>query len=477
MSNTLLNKAYDPETFRKTGHQLIDMLADYLININPGKDEKVLHWKNPDEQYDYWKGYLEKDFGLNRFFSDVIEQSIHLHHPKYMGHQISAPLPVTALADMVSALLNNGMAVYEMGPVSSALEKWIAKQFTSQLGFGPGADGFLTSGGTLATFTALLAARQINPDENIWKDGYTRKLAVMVSEHAHYSVDRVVRMMGLGEEGLIKIPVDDNFKLRTNLLEEQFRTAEKNGRKVIAVVANACSTATGMYDDLDKTAMFCQKHKLWLHVDAAHGGAAIFSKKYKTLLSGIEKADSVSIDLHKMMMNPALATVLLFKNGNNSYHTFNQDAHYLWEKNEDPEWFNYAKRTFECTKLMMSVKFYSILVAYGFDIFEENVNTLYDHAASFAEMIKSRPNFELAVEPMSNIVCFRFTGTHRAEWNNLNTRIRQRLLEDGEYYIVQTLLNGEVYLRTTLMNPMTNKEHLRGLLDKIESLANRFNHS
>ena len=464
----VLKAVYDPELFRKNGHRSVDLLADYLESVRTNKTEKVINWLSPEEQLTFWENYSTLDNDPITFFKDVIDKSIHLHNPKYMGHQVSAPAPITVLADMLTSLLNNGMAIYEMGPAASALEKWIVKQFSQRLGFGDEGDGFLTSGGTLATLTALLAARQLKTPGNVWKDGLQSKPAILVPEEAHYCVDRAARIMGFGEEGIIPVPADEKFQMRIDLLESILRKATKDGKQVIAVVANACSTSTGTYDKLVEIGRFCKKHDLWFHVDAAHGGGAIFSEKYKHKLEGIEMADSLIIDLHKMLMNPALSTIIMFRKAQDSYATFNQKAQYLWSRQEDEEWFNYAKRTMECTKLMMSVKFYSLVHTYGFKIFDQNVTTLFDLAKTFAAMIKERKQFELAVEPMANIVCFRYIDEEGQPIDQLNSQIRQSLLEDGDFYIVQTILKGETFLRVTLMNPFTGRDHLQKLLDTIE---------
>ena len=129
----------------------------------------------------------------------------------------------------------------------------------------------------------MLAARQVKTDYNIWEEG-VRKMkrpGYMISEQAHYSVGRNVKIMGLGEESIVKVPVDDNFRMRTDLLEELKIRAEKNGIKIISVVASSCSTATGSYDDLEAIADFCEKHDLWMHVDGAHGMGVLFSEKYR----------------------------------------------------------------------------------------------------------------------------------------------------------------------------------------------------
>ncbi|NND80175.1 MAG: aminotransferase class V-fold PLP-dependent enzyme, partial [Maribacter sp.] len=255
-----------------------------------------------------------------------------------------------------------------------------------------------------------------------------------------------------------------------SLLEEYYQKAINDGITVFAIVGSAPSTATGMYDDLKKISTFAKKHNIWFHVDGAHGGASIFSAKYSHTVNGIDQADSVVIDGHKMMMMPTITTALLFKNGIHSYTTFSQKADYLLNKSRDEDWYNLAKRTFECTKTMMSIQWYTLLKTYGEGIFDEYLTTLYDLGHKMAEMIEIDSQFELAVKPMSNIVCFRYfdSSLNNSELNQLNKRIRHQLLEEGEFYIVQTKLNGIHYLRITIMNPFTTIAHLKRLLEKIK---------
>ncbi len=469
----LLTSAYHPESFRQAGHALIDQLADYLTTTQQEGKGPVIQWKNPEEQLQFWQQYTPTQGDFASLFKDIMEHSIHIHHPQYMGHQVCAPAPAAALAGLLSAFLNNGMAVYEMGAAATAIEKIVIDTFNTVIGYGPAADGYLTSGGTLANLTALLAARKAKAPTDIWQEGHSNALAVMVSEEAHYCIERAARIMGLGAKGIIKIPVNENFHMRTELLEEYYNTAQAQGLQVIAVVGSACSTSTGTYDNLEAIARFCQANELWFHIDGAHGGAAAFSQQYKHLVKGIEKADSVAIDCHKMLMTPALATALLFKETQHSYTTFSQKAQYLWSRAEDNEWHNLAKRTFECTKLMMSIKFFTLLKMYGLHVFDANVTSLYNLGRSFASIIQDRSRFELALEPVSNIVCFRYIVADASTevLNLLNAEIRENLLENGDFYVVQTTLHETVYLRTTLMNPFTTSEHLNALLDTIETIA------
>lgn len=466
----LLEQAYDPETFRRQGHAVVDMLADYLADsFRPAPALPVIPWRRPEAQLQRWQEDLTtpSDADPLLFLQSVLEESIHLHQPRFMGHQVCPPAPLSALAGLLGGLLNNGMAVYEMGGPATAMERIVVETVARHLGFGPEADGVLTSGGTLANLTALLSARSRFAD--VWQDGHRHSMALMVSEEAHYCVDRAARIMGWGEQGIIKVPVDVQYRMRAEYLEPLYAEAQSKGIAIIAVVGSACSTSTGSFDDLAAIGAFCARHSLWFHVDGAHGAAPIFSTKYKHLLAGIETADSVALDFHKMLMTPALTTALVFRAGRDSYRTFSQHAQYLFSEQE-PEWYNIAKRSFECTKLMMSVKVYILLRTYGVELFAEYVDRVIDNGKVFAALLQERPRWETAIAPQCNIVCFRYLpeGADEAETDAVNRRIRETLLEDGRFYIVQTTLKGRLWLRVTLVNPFTTAREMTELLECCE---------
>ena len=467
-----MQKAYSAEDFRKMGHQMIDLLADHLHTSIEGKSQQVIDWQIPEDEHLFWRNFME-DGNPDDITQNLIQRCIHIHHPRYMGHQISPVVPITALTNLLSAVLNNGMGIYEMGAAPTAMERVVTDMLCHTIGFDSTSGGFITSGGTLANLTALLSARQNFIRKNNLDADAPGKLGVLVSEEAHYCIDRAVKIMGMGSSGIISVPVNDQLCLRTDSLESYLEEAGKKGIEVFAIIGSAPSTAAGIYDNLEYMANFAQKHDIWFHVDGAHGGAAIFSSKYKSLLKGVEKADSVVIDGHKMMMMPAITTALLFKDRQNSHLTFKQKADYLLEESEEEDWYNLAKRTFECTKHMMCLHWYTLLKIHGNTLFDEFVTRLYDLAREFGEVIKSDPDFELAVEPMSNILCFRYLGSvsESTDLNENNKKLRQKILEDGTYYIVQTKLRDIHYLRTTIMNPFTTIEDFHGLLEKIKSYA------
>lgn len=473
-----LQQAYDPALFQKQGYQLVDILTKYLQTSLIKKEKTVLPWREPEEMLSLWEG---KSFphGIEDFvplFKSIINETIHLHHPRYMGHLVSPVSPIAALADFFSAFINNGVGVYEMGSPAVALEKVVIKRLLQTFNLDcQQADGFLTSGGSLANLTALLAARQTQCEYDVWNEGYQKneQLAIMVSKEAHYSVSRAAKIMGLGERGIIKLPTNKKFQIDVNGLSENYQTALKNGKKAFALVANACSTASGAYDTLPELADYCKKNNIWFHVDGAHGGAAIFSPKYKHYLNGIEQADSISLDFHKMLMMPALASAVLFRNGNNSYEAFAQKAPYLWSDIEEREWFNLAKRTFECTKSMISIKIYAMLCMYGTELFAENVTKLFDLGQQFARLIEQTDVLQLFVQPTSNIVCYRYNPADLSldELNKINLLLRDKLIKAGQFYITGSYLNDAFYLRTAIMNPFTTVSDLLALIGEIEKIA------
>lgn len=461
-----LEEAFDPERFRAEGHRVIDLLADMLRSEAAGEGA-VLPWASPEDEMSYWAERMEAPAQRpSEFIAEVIARSIKLHHPRYMGHQVCAPAPDSALAGLASELLNNGMAVYEMGPASNALERWIIRKTCGRIGF-PDGDGFLTSGGTLGTLTALLAARSKMAD-------HSRMIAVIASEEAHYCTARAVEIMGGDRQGLVTVPSDDRFKMRTDLLGEALEEAARRGRKPVALVASACSTSTGSYDDISACADFCERHGLWLHVDGAHGAAVAFHPGLCGRIAGIGRAHSVVLDFHKLLLTPALATAVMFRESGDSWAAFHQQARYLFQECDSDAWKDGGRRTLECTKLGMSLKIAALWRASGEEVFREHLSAVHALAQNFAAILRSRPPFEVAVEPESNIVCFRLNPPScdgRAA-DALNVRARGTVVESGGFYIVQTVLRGRVWLRAALMNPFTRIQDLSALLDAIEMAAN-----
>jgi L-2,4-diaminobutyrate decarboxylase len=468
--------SYDPEGFRAAGHAVIDQLADYLAGTGRG-DGPVLPYVPPSTNLERWTspGEGSPRVPFVELLPSVITDSHHLHHPRYIGHQVSAPIGTAALAELVAAVLNNGTAEYEMGPVSNAMEKRLLEWLGTTLGFGPDVDGLFTSGGSVGNLTALAAARQSVIGVDPWNDGLAgaQPLAVLVSEQAHYSNDRAARILGLGAGGVVPVPVDDEFRLDPAGLADAHRRAEDAGRRVFAVIGNACSTSTGAFDPLDAIADYAAEHDLWFHVDGAHGAVAALAPAYRHLVTGIERADSVVIDTHKMLLQPALVTAVLYRRHGAADRAFHQEQSYIGFHAEEGEfaWWDSGLRTLECTKRMMALELYASLAEHGPSFFADYVSRMFDLARWFAAEIDHAPDFELASQPQANIVCFRVTPPGVDNLDALQLQIREELVHSGAFYLVKTRLRDKTYLRTTIINARTTEDDLSALLAAIRSAA------
>lgn len=463
-----LHSTYDPALFRDTAHALVERLADYLEEVQRSGAVPVLHDHEPEGMVGAWQLPARPAGGVDplALLGDVLARANHLHHPGYMGHQVAAPLPLAALCDFVMALLNNSSAVYEMGPVAMPVERVVVDWMARKLGMPAGAGGVFTSGGSLGNLTALLAARHAKADSND-----PRPPAFLVSEQAHYSVGRALRTMGLGAASCVPVPVDGGYHLRLDALPAALAEAQERGVRPVAVVASACTTATGSYDPLAGIADFCAEHGLWMHVDAAHGGAACLSETHRHRLAGIERADSVVWDAHKMLMMPSLSTAVLFRTDDDAYLAFEEEASYLFSGQRREEWYNLGHRTLECTKHSGALKLFVALQVYGESLFAEYVDYAYGLATQFHAMLQAAPDFEAAVVPESNIVCFRYRPAHVDDLDGLQAALRRRVIATGHFYLVQTRLHDGLYLRTALMNPHTGVEQLESLLGAIREAA------
>lgn len=464
----LIRKAYLPEEFQEDASKLINMISGELKTSLTEEMPKTIEWCSPEGQLDFWREEFASSgpVDFQGLMKKVMSHSINFHSKGYVGHQVAVTLPVTILTSAMMAYINNCTTVYELGMAGNAMEKVAIGHLAEKFGYNKGATGFVASGGSLGNLTALVTARTSSGIEE--KDYH--RLAVMVSGEAHYSVERAAKIMGIRSENVIKIPVGDDLSIRTELLEDIYKQAVSDGKIVFCIVGCACTTSVGAFDDLEAIADFAEKHQVWFHVDGAHGGAVIFSEKYKRLVKGIERSDSLIVDFHKMMMAPPLSTAVIYNAGNRKLNEFSPKAAYLWQDQLSEEWWNSAKHTLECTKPITILHTYAIMRLYGDEIYQQNVDMLFDKGKQFAEMIKAEKSMELALEPESNIVCFRYVP-ERADADEINKRISEKLLEDGSFYVVSTTVRGKFYLRITIMNPFTDKACLEKLVANIKEIA------
>lgn len=468
-SPMLIEKAFNPENFEATAARILPLLSNYLREAHKGSP--VLNWTEPSKMLplvgELIQGRVSPEVLARRF----LELTNHIHSPKYMGHQVPPPIPLAALFDFVGSVVNQGAAVYEMGPFSTGVERHLSRILTAKVGYTTG-DGFATHGGSIANLTAILSARNTKYGD-AWKTGIgrSRRPAILTSPQSHYSVMRSAGIIGLGTDAVLPAPLNSKRSVDVSRVAESIDQARRNGFDPFCFVASSCSTPTGAYDDLEALSDVCREKGLWLHVDGAHGMSVLFSKKYRHLVRGVEKSDSVIWDAHKMLYLPSLVTFVFFKDKEASFKTFQQDAPYLLDpRNVEHSEFNGGYRTLECTKRSIAMGLGAVFATYGEELFEELVDRTYDLARSFHRILDASSDFAVLHEPESNIVCFRYVPSECKNVSDLQKAVRKKLLEKGEFYITSTELDGATALRVTLINPFTTEDHLKELLKTIRGL-------
>jgi L-2,4-diaminobutyrate decarboxylase len=410
---------------------------------------------------------------LERLRRDVVAESNHLCHPASLGHQVSAPLPAAVWTEPIVGALNQSVAVWEMSPAGTVIETRVVRWLCELAGLGLGSGGAFTSGGTEATFVALLAARAAAlPDA--WKEGLRGEPPVVVhGEHAHYAVSRAVGQLGLGTDNAVAVP-SRGFRMDVPALAATLDALRASSRRVMAVVATAGSTATGSFDDLDAIGRLCEERGLWLHVDGAHGASALFSAAHRGRVAGIERARSIAWDPHKMMLVPLSSGTVLLRDERQLDAAFSQRAPYLFHARSGERGWDQGVRSFQCSRRLDALKVWVALQRYGAD----GIGALYDRlcatAGALHAAIGARGDFAAQHAPESNILCFRYVGDRGLDdeaLDALNLRLREAYNRSGDGWITTTVLAGRRVLRATVMNPRTGAADLERLLDGLAALA------
>ncbi len=500
--------AYEPHLLEEAGHRLADLLAANLQRAQRSEGP-VLPWAEPSDAIRDARALLRGGEAggpatqtaggpaaqTAAHFSGLVEtmlgRGLNLHDPRYIGHQVPAPVPVAGLFDAVGSVTNQVMAIYEMGPWATAVEQAMVQELGEAIGWEPGTfAGSATHGGSLANLTALLTARNVALGD-VWNQGLAdgapyggtsptgeRSAAVsppalLAHADAHYSVARAAGILGLGSRQTVHVGLDGLGRMDPGRLEIELCRLESEGRPIVAVVACACATPTGAFDPLDEIAEVCSRHGVWLHVDAAHGGSAVLSDRHRHLVAGLERADSVVWDAHKMLFVPGLCAFVLYRERSRGFDAFRQDAPYLFDP-AAPGLAEYDSgvRTVECTKRAAAFGLWGVWALFGRQLFADMVDVTFALGRTFYDKLSAADDFAALHEPQCNIVVFRhlpaaLRGAPDERVGEFQLELRRRLIESGEFYIVPSKHRGVGALRVTIINPLTTPAHLDQLMDAL----------
>ena len=396
-------------------------------------------------------------------------------HPRFFGFINATADPVGTAADYLAAAMNpncwggDHAAVH----VENEVMRWIA----SIVGFPEESEGILVSGGSMANFTALAAARRATTPGNVREEGLAGegrpRLVVYASDQVHHCVDKAVDLLGIGTRNLRKIETDDRFRIRMGLLREAIAADRRAGLLPAIVVASAGTVNTGAVDPLEALADLCRRESLWFHVDGAYGAMAALSPRLKPLFAGMERADSIAADPHKWLYVPYEAGATLVREPDRLAATFRKFPEYLASDPESPfpgpAWF--AERGVELSRGFKALKVWMGLQVHGAEAYARSIERDVALAAFLWKEVERRPDFENLAEQVLSIVNFRWrppgTSLTEPEVDGLNRRIVNRLVGDGSFFLAPTILKGRAALRVCIVNFRTTEEDLTFLLDEV----------
>ena len=478
-------EAFAPELLESAGRRLVELLGEH-IRLVESSNKRVLNWNEPPSNVETAANFLHADVqsSLTDRFAELVRQMLarghNLHDPRYIGHQVPAPVPIAGLFDAVGSVTNQVMAIYEMGPWASSVEHAMVRELGQHVGWNAEQfSGLITHGGSLANLTALTTARNVSLGD-AWEAGVSRAglpPVMLVHADAHYGVARSAGILGIGTNNIVSVGLDKQRRMDANQLDEIIREHRERNQPIVAVSACACATPIGAFDPLQDIADVCQRHEVWLHVDAAHGGSACLSKKYKHLVDGLDRVDSLIWDAHKMMFVPALCAFVFYKNKEHRFETFRQNAPYLFDPSA-PGMAEYDSglKTIECTKRAAAFGLWGVWSMFGKQLFEDMVDVTFDLGRLFFEKLENASDFESLHEPECNIVMFRYRPPEMSNLSDdqvgtIQLEIRRRLIQSGQFYIVQNKFDGYGALRVTIINPLTESTHLDALMGAIREIG------
>lgn len=473
-NNLLLTKDSKEEFMQmivQTAQAIADSICDTkaYAGLSPDELKKTVHVENllPNEG----EGF---DNVLSALKKQILPNFLRTSSTDYMAHLHSPALLESIAAELIIASFNQSMDSWDQSPVATEVELEVIRKLCSMYGYGNESDGVFTSGGSQSNMSALLFARdwycQKKLGHDVKKCGLPenyRKLRLYTSEISHFSMEKGAHLLGLGYGSVVKVPVDSKQKIDVNALEQLIEADLKNGNLPFCVVATIGTTDYGSIDPMTEISRICQKFDLWLHADAAYGSAVILSSKYVQRVVGFDSCDSITVDFHKMFLLPISCSAVLLKDASD-FEALELHADYLnREEDEEDGYTNLVGKSLQTTRRFDALKVWMSFKMRGKNGWGELIDTCMENAAYLYSCLKKDSYFETVTEPEISSVVFRISSD-----DDVNKQVRRALIHEHGVVIGQTVHDGKVFLKFTLLNPLVTHEKLDSLLALIKSIAN-----
>ena len=426
----------------------------------------------------------DKVFALTK--EKVLPNLLRTPSTDYMPHLHGPSLLETISSELIISTFNQSMDSWDQSPVATEIEVETIRHLCSLYGYDTKkADGVFTSGGSQSNQTALLLARDwycnkhLNYDvKKFGLDEKCSRLRMYTSEISHFSMEKSCHIMGLGYKSVVKVPVDDKKRMDLTALRSLIEADIKAGNIPFLIVATVGTTDFGSIDPLEELASLAREHNMWLHADAAYGSGVIMSEKYRSRVASLKLCDSITVDFHKMFLMPISCSAVLLKDGS-TFEALTIHADYLnREEDEEDGYTNLVDKSMQTTRRFDALKVWTSFQTRGRDGWSKIISTSMDNAAYFYSQLKADPDFAVITEPEISSVVFRYCGGGKdaspeelEKLDEINKKVRRTLIHQYGTIIGQTVSDGRVCLKFTLLNPRITHKKLDELKELIKQIA------
>lgn len=415
---------------------------------------------------------------LADFETRLLPRSIRNWHPLSLNQMFAGAPPATAVADCLTSMMNPTLATWEAAPAATVIERDVTEWMAGLLGLPAGSSGIIVPGGSMANLLALAIARDRILSRTSARQGLagTAPGAILCSQSTHYSVVNAARLLGIGSDGVIMVATGPRLEMQPGAFDEALAECARLGRTPFALVLTAGSPLTGGVDPLATLVPLGHRHGLHVHVDAAFGGTLSLTHR-RTLLTGIEEADSVTWDAHKWLHMPLPCSALLVPDPAVLREVFENPAGYLFHDGDEAgqQVDDLGRYTPLCAKRFDALKLWLLWRAWGTSGFRRMAESRLDLTAWFHSVLAAAPDFEPAYEPVTPLACFRHTPELAPErLDAMHRWIREQLRQRGHAFINITRLGDAEQFRAILINPLTTRDDLLGLMNEIRKLGREF---
>ena len=460
--------AMEPESIRELGYRIVDIITEEFAD--PTRRPVFPPTQSRNKMESIFGGAVPQNGTdpeqlLNLIQEQLLPASGNPNHPGLMAYVLTASVPLAALMEALVATIKLRPTTWKNQPASCQIEATVVRWLGDIVGFAPNAAGYLTTGGSWANLVGLAVARVRTASWDVRAKGIANRpqLVAYVSSEAHSCIDRSTELLGLGHDHLRKIPVDKDFRICLDALDEAICDDLKSGHQPFCLIGNAGTVNTGAVDPLNTLADIAQDYDMWFHVDGAYGAFATLDPDVRPLFTGLERADSLTVDPHKWLNVPFEGGCLLTKNWDDLGDTFSLIPPYL--RGAMGEEHNQYEYGFELSRTDRALKVWLALHQYGVDRYAEVVSNHLGLSRHLATLLDEAEDFEIVSAPVLSICCFRFVppdlalgdAETDAYLNDLNHAIEMALTRDGRALVSGTDLNGKRVLRACIASHPTTQ--------------------